>query len=104
MSVMFKYPLYSDASMLVPSEEPADIMLPKDSIVRHFDYQYQDDTGMFCIWAEVPDDASTTPGDNVTRRFIVVPTGRHVEGEYLGSCLVGGGMLVWHLFEQPAEE
>lgn len=41
------------------------------------------------------------PGRNlVPREFTVVGTGHPVSGDYVGTAIVPGGALVWHLIER----
>jgi hypothetical protein len=54
------------------------------------------------VWALVPDSLGAFMRE---RRFIVVGTGHDLDYQgqrYLGTALMHGGALVWHVFEMPA--
>ncbi len=51
-----------------------------------------------CLWAEVDTDA-----EKESRKFVVVGTGHPVPveaGAFIGSALLNGGELVFHVFER----
>jgi hypothetical protein len=52
--------------------------------------------GRWCLWVRV----DPTQRAEEVRRFRVVGTGHsHAEGEYVGTLLMDGGALVFHVFE-----
>jgi len=54
--------------------------------------------GRVCMWALVNPDAPTVP-----RRFNCVGTGHPIDadelGSFVGTCMLAGGGLVFHLFD-----
>lgn len=77
----------------VPVDDVIVIKMPEGAEILHFEAQY----GMPCIWARVDPDA---PMEKRCFRFAGTghPLGDNV-GKHVGSCMMRGGALVWHLFE-----
>jgi hypothetical protein len=85
MKVIYKYTL---------SDNPTEIEMHKSS--RILSVQNQDST--LQIWALVE-----TVSPLIKRKFRVFATGEEIVStdklEYIGTCLVFNGILVWHVFE-----
>ena len=75
-----------------------EIKMPIEAQVLYFDVQNEKP----CIWVKVRPDYPTE-----TRRFRFAGTGHPLDpkdvGEYIGSCQMMGGRLVWHLFHATKE-
>lgn len=55
------------------------------------------------VWLKVPDlSGKAEDWPTQLRSFRVVGTGHSWDGEYVGSAIVAGGMLVWHVIEVPS--
>jgi len=84
---IYKYPLPADVN---------DVSMPRDARFLHAAEQ----NGMIMVWAEV--DTRQPP---VRRRLHVVGTGGSVPdfAEHIGSLLLDGGMLVFHIYVETKE-
>lgn len=70
------------------------LAMPAGARVVHVGDQH----GLVTLWAEVDPAA-----DREQRLFVFVGTGHDADGgEYVGSAIVGGGALVWHVYEVTA--
>lgn len=87
MKTMFKYTLNP-----VPEQT---LYLPAEAEICSVAEQ----CGNICLWALVEQDAYRTP-----RRIRIAATGEafHGGGRFIGTVLMAGGSLVWHVFELPA--
>jgi hypothetical protein len=78
-------------------DEPTDLTIPKGAEVL-----FVDDQGLgsvVSLWMLVDPERGVVP-----RRFTVRCTGQPIHDDseqYVGSCLMYGGSLVWHVFETP---
>lgn len=98
MRRIFKY------TVRVGEEIPRHI--PKDATILTVAAQFADVIDEVQIWVEV-DDASP----EVERTFVVIGTGHPIPEttnefryDYLGTAIVGGGSLVWHLYEKVTRD
>lgn len=68
------------------------ITMPTGAEILHVDEQH----GHLCLWARV-----SAEHDTEVRYFTVIGTGHIVppNGAHVGSALMFGGDLVWHVFE-----
>lgn len=78
---VWKYPLERDDNIL---------HMPKGAQPVHVASQ----AGQPCLWALVDPDAVFEP-----RRFVIIPTGQDVDGDYVGTYMQLG-YLMFHVFEQ----
>lgn len=77
----------------IPIDDEVVIDMPEGAEVLHFDVQGE----LPYIWVRVDPDLPEKE-----YRFRFAGTGHHLEdnvGKHLGSCMMRGGALVWHLFE-----
>lgn len=84
---------------VVPVDDDVhDRQMPEGARIVHVDVQR--DIGEVKFWAEV----DTGVDAMVTRSFTVYGTGSPIleSMTYVGTVLVGGGRLVWHLYEVAA--
>lgn len=90
MSRIYKYPLVFT--------EVQEIEMPKGAQVIHVGVQ----AGVICVWAIVD---PTRPVER--RSFAILPTGRPDFNpkivQHLGSVIMAGDALVWHVFEPTKE-
>lgn len=86
---IYKYPIQLDSVTTLE--------LPKGAEVLHVDIQRD----QICLWAEVPIDCLLPLRD---RSFLVLGTGMDVPvgATHVGSALLAGGSLVWHVYEVTA--
>lgn len=82
---------------VIPSGKNVDIEMPRGAEILSMHTQDEQP----CIWALVNPDAKIE-----TRRFEVYGTGHDihydmgVERNFIGTCLIHGGLLVLHIFER----
>lgn len=81
----------------IPIEDRFGLMLTEGAMLLHVDVQ----DGRPYLWALVDPDATPTK-----RCFRLAGTGHEMVGrmEYVGTVLLHGGKLVFHLFERDAVE
>lgn len=83
----------------IPVDDVAKILMPKGAKILHVAEQF----GIPCIWALVDTDPSVT---KVIREFRFSGTGHtiydHQIGEHIGTFVMQGGQLVFHIFETKA--
>ena len=87
MMTVYKFPFDLDDIVV--------LKMPTGSEVLHVEVQH----GVPCLWARVDPKAALE-----VRRFRVAGTGHPLKedvGEHLGSLLMRGGSLVFHVFELP---
>jgi len=77
----------------VPIKDYCEIQMPKNTQILTFQSQYD----IPCIWALVDPEQPIE-----SRKFRIAGTGHEIKGkalEYIGTCQMMNGTLVWHLFE-----
>ena len=76
-----------------------EIEVPLTATALHIAEQH----GQLCMWALVDEDEETE-----VKRFVIVGTGnpapRPDQGVHLGSALMHGGSLVWHVFQELPQD
>lgn len=88
MRVIWKYTLQATGEQT--------LMLPRRSVVLHADAQGE----KVCLWAMVDDRAPADAAVRVSVRGTGEPC-ESVASTYVGTVMLDGGSLVWHVFVEP---